>query len=88
MPLSTIFQLYHGGQFYWWRKPENPEKTTKTGGNIYDYSMYSMVNIGFFARKMASVNTGTDERCPFFQNNHATAPNLTIRNLYFFINKS
>ena len=27
MPLSAIFQLYRG-QFYLWRKPEYPEKTT------------------------------------------------------------
>ena len=37
--LSTIFQLYRGGQFYWWRKPEYPEQTTDPS-NI----MYQLIN--------------------------------------------
>ena len=25
---NTIFKLYRGSQFYWWRNPEYPEETT------------------------------------------------------------
>ena len=27
-PLSAILQLHRGGQYYWWRNPECPEKIT------------------------------------------------------------
>jgi len=27
-PLKSIFQLYRGDPFYWWRNPEYPEKIT------------------------------------------------------------
>ena len=65
-PLSTIFQLYRGGQFYWWRKPEDP-KNHRPAASHWQTLSHNVVHLALSGSRTHTISVFLEKSYPIKQ---------------------